>query len=44
VPFAHLAYYQDHLPTATARPIDGSEHSFVQGLPTLIDDIKTLPR
>ena len=29
VPFAHLAYYQDHLPTATARPIEGSEHSFV---------------
>jgi predicted alpha/beta hydrolase family esterase len=44
VPFAHLAYYQDHLSTATARPIDGSEHSFVKGLPTLVDDIKSLPR
>jgi uncharacterized protein len=44
VPFAHLAYYQDHLPTATARPIEGSEHSFVAGLPTLVDDIKSLPR
>ena len=44
VPFTHLAYYQDRLPTATARPIDGSEHSFVQGLPTLVDDIKNLPR
>jgi hypothetical protein len=42
--FAHLAYYQDRLPTATARPIDGSEHSFVEGLPTLVDDIKSLPR
>ena len=44
VPFAHLGYYQDKLPTATARPIDGSEHSFVEGLPTLVDDIKSLPR
>jgi predicted alpha/beta hydrolase family esterase len=44
VPFAHLAYYQEHLPTSTARPIDGSEHSFVEGLPTLVDDIKSLPR
>jgi predicted alpha/beta hydrolase family esterase len=44
VPFAHLAYYQDLLPTATARPIDGSEHSFIEGLPTLVDDIKSLPR
>jgi uncharacterized protein len=43
VPFAHLAYYQDRLPTATARPVDGSEHSFVEGLPTLVDDIKSLP-
>jgi predicted alpha/beta hydrolase family esterase len=44
VPFAHLAYYHDHLPTATVRPVDGSEHSFVEGLPTLVDDIKSLPR
>jgi len=44
VPFAHLGYYQERLPTATARPIDGSEHSFLQGLPTLVDDIKNLPR
>jgi uncharacterized protein len=44
VPFAHLAYYQDRLPTATARPIEGSEHSFVEGLPTLVDDIKSLRR
>jgi predicted alpha/beta hydrolase family esterase len=42
VPFAHLAYYQDHLSTATARPIEGSEHSFVDGLPILVDDIKSL--
>ncbi len=44
VPFTHLGYYQERLPTARARPIDGSEHSFLQGLPTLVDDIKTLPR
>jgi predicted alpha/beta hydrolase family esterase len=44
VPFAHLAYYQDRLQTATARPIEGSEHSFVEGLPTLVDDIKSLRR
>ena len=44
VPFAHLGYYQQRLPTATARPIDGSEHSFLQGLPTLVDDIRNLPR
>jgi serine hydrolase len=44
VPFAHLSYYQEHLPTATVRPIDGSEHSFVAGLPTLVEDIKSLPR
>jgi hypothetical protein len=44
VPFAHLGYYEERLPTAKARPIDGSEHSFLQGLPTLVDDIKNLPR
>ena len=44
VPFAHLGYYQQNLPMATVRPIDGSEHSFVEGLPTLVDDIKSLPR
>ncbi|HEY6684600.1 MAG TPA: hypothetical protein VI094_00165 [Propionibacteriaceae bacterium] len=44
VPFAHLGYYQEHLPAATARPIDGSEHSFLQGLPRLVDDMKNLAR
>ena len=42
VPFAHLGYYQERLPTATVRPIAGSEHSFVDGLPMLVDDIKSL--
>ena len=44
VPFVHLGYYHKRLPAATVRAIDGSEHSFLQGLPTLVDDIKTLPR
>jgi uncharacterized protein len=44
VPFAHLGYYQEHLRHATARPVEGSEHSFVDGLPILLDDIKSLPR
>jgi uncharacterized protein len=44
VPFGHLAYYHEHLPAATARPINGSEHSFVAGLPPLVEDIKSLPR
>jgi uncharacterized protein len=44
VPFSHLGYYEEHLPAATARPIDGSEHSFLLGLPRLVDDIKGLPR
>jgi uncharacterized protein len=44
VPFAHLHYYEERLRTATARPIAGSEHSFVEGLPLLVEDIKSLPR
>ncbi len=39
VPFAHLSIYEDLLPNATSRPIDGSEHSFTTGLPALISDI-----
>ncbi len=44
VPFVHLGYYHKRLPAAIVRAIDGSEHSLLQGLPTLVDDIKTLPR
>jgi predicted alpha/beta hydrolase family esterase len=43
VPFGHLSYYGEHLPTATVRPIEGSAHSFVEGLPALVDDIRNLP-
>jgi hypothetical protein len=42
VPFAHLGYYQEKLPQATARALDGHEHSFTDGLPELVDDIKHL--
>jgi uncharacterized protein len=44
VPFAHLGYYEERLPTATVRAIDGSEHSFLEGLPVLVEDIKSLRR
>ena len=39
VPFTHLQMHADRLPHATTRPIDGAEHSFVNGLPALLDDI-----
>jgi predicted alpha/beta hydrolase family esterase len=42
VPFAHLGYYQEQLPQATARALDGHEHAFTDGLPALVDDIKHL--
>jgi serine hydrolase len=42
VPFAHLGLYQDKLPQATARGLEGDEHSFITGLPELVDDIKSL--
>ncbi len=40
VPFTHLALYEERLPTATSRPIDGSNHSFTDGLPELVADIR----
>ena len=40
VPFAHLALYEERLPNAISRPIDGPEHSFMNGLPALIADIR----
>ena len=42
VPFEHLAFYKKHLPNATSRTIDGTEHSFLNGLPELVDDIRAL--
>jgi hypothetical protein len=42
VPFAHLGLYRNKLPQATARELEGDEHSFTSGLPELVDDIKSL--
>jgi hypothetical protein len=42
VPFAHLALYQQRLPHATYRVIEGAEHSFLHGLSALIDDIRAV--
>jgi len=40
IPVSHLRRYQEHLPNATSRLIDGSEHSFIHGLPQLVRDIQ----
>lgn len=42
VPFAHLALYEERLPDAASRALPGSEHSFIDGLPELVRDIKRL--
>lgn len=42
VPFAHLKHYAEKLPQAIVRAIDGYEHFFNDGLPELVDDIKSL--
>jgi predicted alpha/beta hydrolase family esterase len=39
-PFASLKRYQEQLPQATVRVLDGKEHSFTEGLPVLVQDIK----
>jgi hypothetical protein len=40
IPVSHLRRYQEQLPNATTRIIDGSEHSFINGLPQLVRDIQ----
>ena len=40
VPASHLLRYQEHLPDATTRIIEGSQHSFTDGLPDLVRDIR----
>jgi serine hydrolase len=40
VPASHLRRYQEHLPDATTRIIEGSQHSFTDGLPELVRDIR----
>jgi len=42
VPFASLRRYQEKLPQATVRVLDGKQHSFTEGLPLLAQDIKRL--
>ena len=44
VPFSHLDIYRAHLPHATARVIPGAQHSFVDGLPELLGDIRSVAR
>lgn len=40
VPFHHQALYVQRLPEASSRAIEGSEHSFLEGLPELVRDIR----
>jgi uncharacterized protein len=42
VPFSHVWHYQQRLPQATVRVLDGKEHSFTDGLPQLVQDIQRL--
>jgi predicted alpha/beta hydrolase family esterase len=42
IPLSHLRRYQEYLPHATSRVIEGSEHSFVHGLPELVRDIQAV--
>jgi predicted alpha/beta hydrolase family esterase len=42
VPFASLKRYQEHLPQATVRVLEGTQHAFTEGLPLLAQDIKQL--
>jgi len=42
IPVSHLRRYQEHLPHATSRLIDGSEHSFTDGLPELVTDLRAV--
>jgi len=40
VPYEHQALYLERMPGVIARTIEGSEHSFVNGLPELVTDIR----
>jgi uncharacterized protein len=42
VPFSHLEHYQEKLPQANVRVVEGNEHSFLTGLPELVRDLKNL--
>jgi predicted alpha/beta hydrolase family esterase len=42
VPFAHLERYAQRFPQAISRALDGDQHTFNDGLPELVDDIKSV--
>ncbi|MGG3640940.1 alpha/beta fold hydrolase [Bacillus gobiensis] len=42
VPYTHLNHFKEKLPEATARVLSGNEHFFNDGLPELVDDLKSL--
>ena len=42
VPYAHMGLYERNMPWATSRSIDGADHSFTNGLPELVADIRSL--
>ncbi|MED3575552.1 alpha/beta hydrolase [Cytobacillus praedii] len=42
VPFTHHKIYAEKLPHATTRELEGKEHLFLNGLPTLLNDIEDL--
>ncbi|QTM98255.1 serine hydrolase family protein [Sediminibacillus dalangtanensis] len=42
VPFAHHLAYAEKLPQATTRELEGKQHLFLHGLPTLVQDIEGL--
>ncbi|WP_153464385.1 alpha/beta hydrolase [Sediminibacillus terrae] len=42
VPFAHHIAYAEKLPQATTRELEGKQHLFLNGLPTLVQDIEDM--
>ena len=42
IPLSHLRRYEEHLPNATSRVIQGSQHSFTEGLPELVTDVRAV--
>ncbi len=44
VPFTHVVHYAEKLPKAKVRTLKGTEHTFLEGLPELIEDIKNLEK
>lgn len=44
VPFEHLARYAELLPDAEVRELPGDRHSFLDGLPELVEDVTAVLR